>query len=67
MSSGVGTTESVEFSAGFSSFFKNSLKIMHMISKKNRKDTENNYFLTLYPVKVAKAIGLFVSSDTVTL
>lgn len=65
MSSGVGTTESVEFSAGFSPLFKNSLK-MHITSKK-RKNAENNYFLTLYPVNVAKAIGLFVSSDTVTL
>ena len=65
MSSGVGTTESVEFPAGFSPLFKNSLK-MHITSKK-RKNAENNYFLTLYPVNVAKAIGLFVSSDTVTL
>ena len=66
MSSGVGTTESVEFSAGFSPLFKNSLK-MHITSKKKRKNAENNYFLTLYPVNVAKAIGLFASSDTVTL
>lgn len=65
MSSGVGTTESVEFSAGFSPLFKNSLK-MHKTSKK-RKNAENNYFLTLYPVNVAKATGLFISSDTVTL
>ena len=65
MSSGVGTTESVEFSAGFSHLFKNSLKMQ--INYKKRKNAENNYFLTLYPVNVAKAIGLFVSSDMVTL
>ena len=39
MSSGVGTTESVEFSADFSHLFKNSLK-MHITSKKNRKNAE---------------------------
>ena len=51
---------------GFFVLFQKQSENAHNFQK-NRKNAENNYFLTLYPVNVAKAIGLFVSSDTVTL
>lgn len=46
MSSGVGTTESVEFSAGFSPLFKNSLKT-HIISKKTARMRKHKLFFDL--------------------